>query len=60
MPDIDDGEELGKAHWEYIGALLKVHGEADDVIEKIKFHYIQAAKHFYKHGREDYERKKVA
>lgn len=53
----DKGTELGEQHWTYIGALLKIHGEDEKVIEKIKFHYIQAAKHFYKHGRADYEQK---
>lgn len=46
----DKGTELGEAHWTYIEQLLKVHGEDEKTIEKIKFHYIQAMKHGYKHG----------
>lgn len=51
----DRGTILGVQHWEYIGNLLKVHGEDEKIIEKVRFHYIQAAKHFYKHGRVDKE-----
>jgi len=47
------GLELGEQHWNYIENLLKVHGEDESVIEKIKFHYIQAMKHGYKHGIND-------
>lgn len=51
----DKGTELGETHWVYIEKLLRVHGEEDKVIEKIKFHYIQAMKHGYKHGVKDKE-----
>ncbi|MBE3093600.1 MAG: hypothetical protein IMZ52_01110 [Actinobacteria bacterium] len=54
---MDRGIELGEQHWEYIGRLLEIHGEDEKVIEKIKFHYVQAAKHFYGHGVEDAKRK---
>lgn len=49
----DKGEELGEKHWIYIEKLLKIHREDNIVIEKIKFHYIQAMKHGYKHGVND-------
>jgi hypothetical protein len=47
------GLELGEQHWTYIENLLKLHGEDESVIKKIKFHYIQAMKHGYKHGLQD-------
>ena len=50
------GLALGEQHFEYIGQLLKIHGEDEKTIEKIKFHYIQSAKHFYKHGWMDCEK----
>ena len=46
----DRGYELGEQHWDYIESLLRVHGEIEETIAKIKFHYIQAMKHGYKHG----------
>ena len=53
MSDKDRGLELGEQHWSYIETLLRVHGEDEDVIQKIKFHYVQAMKHGYKHGRSE-------
>jgi hypothetical protein len=51
MNDVSEkGKQLGEQHWDYIESLLRVHGEDDKTIEKIKFHYIQAMKHGYKHG----------
>ena len=47
------GLELGNQHWGYIENLLKAHNEDEIVIKKIKFHYIQAMKHGYKHGLND-------
>jgi len=44
------GRELGETHWKYIEELLRVHGEDEQVIKKIKFHYVQAMKHGFKHG----------
>ena len=43
-------KELAKQHWKYIEKLLRIHGESEDIIEKIKFHYIEAFKHGFKHG----------
>jgi hypothetical protein len=43
-------EEETEAHWKYIEQLLKVHGEVDETIVKIKFHYKSAMVHGYKHG----------
>jgi hypothetical protein len=54
MNDISEkGKELGETHWKYIESLLIVHGEDEEIIQKIKFHYIQAMKHGYKHGIND-------
>ena len=47
------GLELGEQHWKYIEKVLIIHGEDESVIGKIKFHYIQAMKHGYKHGLND-------
>ena len=44
-------EKLAKAHWSYIAKLLENHGERD--IDKIKFHYITAFIHGYKHCKEE-------
>ena len=44
------GTILGEQHWKYIENLLKLHNEDNRKIEQIKFHYIQAMKHGYKHG----------
>lgn len=44
------GYILGIKHWGYIEKLLRTHGEDEKIIEKIKFHYVQAMKHGYKHG----------
>jgi hypothetical protein len=47
------GLELGEQHWTYVEKLLRTHGEDEKIIQKINFHYVQAAKHFYKHGFQD-------
>jgi len=47
----EEGMKLAERHWEYIEKLLTVHGEELKIIGKIKFHYIQAMKHGYKHGK---------
>ena len=39
-----------KAHWEYVEKLLRVHGEKEEVITKIGFHYRSALEHGIKHG----------
>lgn len=46
-------EDLAQEHWDYIRDTLKVHGESDDVIEKIGWHYTTAFVHGYKHAIED-------
>ena len=46
-------KELVDAHWNYIENLLRVHGEKEDVIKKIGFHYKTSGIHFYKHAIED-------
>jgi hypothetical protein len=49
----EKGTQLGETHWGYIEQLLRVHGEDEKVIQKIRFHYVQAMKHGYKHGVND-------
>lgn len=46
----DEVHKLAVEHWDYIEKLLRIHNEDEIVIRKIKFHYIQAMKHGYKHG----------
>jgi len=49
-------EELATKHWdEYVGKVLKAHGESDEVIAKCKFHYVTSAVHFAKHALEEKE-----
>jgi hypothetical protein len=43
-----DVDELIESHWEYIEALLTAHGVKE--IEIIKFHYMSAFEHGFKHG----------
>ena len=45
-------EDLIDEHWAYIKALLKAHGESDDSIRVIEFHYKTAFTHGFKHGKE--------
>ena len=37
-------------HWDYIEKFLIVHGESEEVIKRIKFHYTTAFRHGWKHG----------
>ena len=46
-------EELANQHWSYVEDLLKVHGEKENVIEKLRFHYVTAFQHGYKHSKEE-------
>lgn len=48
-------QKLAEAHWSYIQDFLLTHGESSETITKIKFHYISAFIHGYKHGIEDVE-----
>ncbi len=44
-------EEMAEEHWKYVEKVLLTHGEDEDVIEKIKFHYISSFLHGVKHGK---------
>jgi hypothetical protein len=46
----DVAEELAKAHCEYVLDLLDTHEVSPDVIGVVKFHYVEAFKHGFKHG----------
>lgn len=48
-------KHLAEQHWEYIEKVLRTAGENEDIIKKIKFHYITAFIHGYKHAIEDVE-----
>lgn len=50
-----DEQSLAKAHWEYVKSVLEAHGEEEEIINLIGFHYVEAFKRGYKHGREDCE-----
>ena len=43
-------KKLANDHWKYIEGVLATHNENYLVIEKIKFHYISALIHGFKHG----------
>ena len=49
----NDMEKLVEAHWKYIEGMLKVHGEMEDMIKVIGYHYKTAFIHGYKHGVEE-------
>ena len=42
--------KLVEDHWGYVEQVLLAHGEAEDVVCKIGFHYKSAMEHGYKHG----------
>jgi len=48
-----DVNELVDKHWSYVEQMLKAHGEDEDIIRVIGFHYKTAMVHGFKHGRED-------
>jgi len=50
---VDRAESLAEEHWSYISELLGIHKTDDEMIEAIRFHYIAAFIHGYKHGVED-------
>jgi len=49
----DISSELAAAHWYYIERLLNVHNEPKDMIKCIRFHYLSAFIHGFKHGVDD-------
>ena len=51
--------KLAKQHAKYIRDLLSAHGEEDEKIELIIFHYQSAFVHGWKHGVEHYRHKLV-
>ena len=46
-------QRLAIDHWDYISSLLKTYKISGSELNKIKFHYISAFIHGYKHGQED-------
>ena len=49
---IDDFSEKANAHWAYVKQVLELHGEQQETIEKIGFHYVTAMIHGFGHGYE--------
>ena len=49
----ENNEEVVEAHWDYIESLLVNHGEDTKIIAMVKFHYISAFIHGWKHGVEE-------
>jgi hypothetical protein len=47
--------ENAEAHWRYVESLLRRHGEESAIVERCRFHYVEAFVHGYKHGVEDYQ-----
>ena len=43
-------EKLAEEHWSYVEKVLVVAGEDELTIAKIRFHYISAFIHGYKHA----------
>ena len=43
-------KKLADKHWNYIEDLLETHGEREDLIEKLAFHYRKAFIHGFNHG----------
>ena len=50
---IDKVRDLAEAHWEYIAGILEVHGGTENDISIIRYHYITAFIHGWKHAKED-------
>ena len=50
----DRGQELAEAHWSYIEELLEAHNELENITALVKFHYISAFIHGYKHAMENH------
>ena len=55
MKQLSEVRKLANDHFEYISKVLAIHGESKETIDKIKFHYIEAMVHGYKHALDDYE-----
>lgn len=53
MNDKNAGKKLAEEHWRnYIEELVEAHEKDKSVIPIVKFHYISAFTHGYKHGQE--------
>ena len=50
---IEKGKQLANEHWSYIESLLVTHKVDKQTIDIVKFHYISAFIHGYKHGLEE-------
>lgn len=50
---LDRSNTLANDHWGYIEGLLRAHTESDTIITAIKYHYLTAFVHGYKHALED-------
>ncbi len=48
----DDPHRLADDHWAYIESLLTMHGETEDIIQKVGWHYKTAFIHGFKHAME--------
>lgn len=47
---LKESDELVNKHWSYVEQTLKMHGEDEDIIRIVGFHYKTAMLHGYKHG----------
>lgn len=54
-PYTANAEALAEAHWSYIDGILIAHAQHESLREMIRYHYITAFKHGYKHALEDIE-----
>lgn len=54
-PNTSKAYILASAHWDYIEGVLQTHGEDKEVIRKVRYHYLSAFEHGWKHGRHSHE-----
>ena len=50
VEECSDGRKLADEHWSYIERVLREHSVHTLTIKTVKFHYISAFIHGYKHG----------
>jgi hypothetical protein len=50
---MEKAKKLAEEHWSYIEGVLKAHGINESIIALVKFHYISAFIHGWKHKTEE-------
>lgn len=49
---MNDAKKLAEEHWKYVEELLRTHGQSEEMIKIVKFHYVSAMVHGVGHGYE--------